>query len=144
MNSLLIKLLAGLTLLAALAGAAQYVRALRAENADLTDKLGQAKASVAARDATISSLRSDAVDKGRQQKKLDASTGAVEIVSSTIRQQIRKAVNENANARAWGDSPLPDDVIRLSARPARTGAANFGAGVPDAVAMHAAGAGAAD
>lgn len=144
MNAILIKLLAGLALLAALAGGALYVRALHAENADLTDKLGQAKASVAERDATISSLRADAADKARQQRKLDALTATVEIASSTIRQQIRKAVNENAAARAWADTPLPDDVVRLSARPARTGAATFGAGMPDDLAVHAAGAVAAD
>lgn len=144
MNSLAIKLIAGAALLTALAGGAMYVRMLRADNADLTDKLGQAKTSIEQRDAMITGLRSDAVEKGRQQKKLDASTTAVETASSTIREQIRKAVNENATARAWADSPLPDDVVRLSARPARTGAANFGAGMPDTVAVHAAGAVAAD
>ncbi|RQR78691.1 protein lysB [Burkholderia sp. Bp9015] len=144
MSSLVIKLLLGAALLGALAGGALYVRALRAENDDLTDKLGQAKASIAARDATISGLKSDAVEKGRQQTQLDSSTAAVETVTSTIRQQIRKAVNENAAARAWADTPLPDDVARLSARSARTGTANFGAAMPDAVAVHAAGAVAAD
>ncbi|HEV2641108.1 MAG TPA: hypothetical protein VGT98_00300, partial [Candidatus Elarobacter sp.] len=47
--------------------------------------------------------------------------------------------NENATVRAWADGALPDDVVRLYNRPARTGADGFGATVRTRDALHAAG-----
>ncbi|MCM2495723.1 Rz-like lysis system protein LysB [Burkholderia glumae] len=144
LSPLLIKLLAGAALVAVVGCGVMYVRAVRAERDELAGKLDTAKHDIATRDATISGLASGAVEKGRQQQQLDTATAHVEAASSKIRQQIREAVYENASARAWADTPLPDDVMRVSASPAYTSAANFGARVPAPVAVRAASAGAAN
>lgn len=143
MNPMLLRIFAGAALVAAVVGGALYVRTLHAENALLADRLDRAKHDIDARDRTITGLTRNAAEKGRQQKQLDKSTAQVEGAVSTIRQQIRKAVSENAIAHDWANTPLPPDVIRLSASPARTGATDFGAGVPAPDAVHPAGAGAA-
>ncbi|CAN0621049.1 Protein lysB [Burkholderia multivorans] len=130
MSPLLIKLFAGSALVVALAGGVLYVRALHAENAALSGQLDGAQRGIRERDTTINGLKRNAVEKGRQQLQLDTSTARVDSAVSTIRQQIREAVIENANARAWADTPLPADVVRLSASPAYAGAEHFGAGMP--------------
>ncbi|WP_201758668.1 protein lysB [Burkholderia sp. ISTR5] len=144
LSPLLVKLLAGAVLVAAVAAGVMYVRALRAERDDLSDKVAAAKHDVQTRDAVISGLRTGAADLGRQQQKLDTDTNRVEAAATARRQEIRKAVYENSTARTWADTPLPDDVVRLSATPARTGAGDIGAAVPAPVAVRAASAVAAN
>ncbi|WP_304991505.1 protein lysB [Burkholderia plantarii] len=144
LSPLMIKLLTGAALVAIAVGGVMYVRALRAEKDALTAELTSVKHDVQTRDATISGLKSHDATLGEQQQKLDRTTNNVEAASSSVRQQIRKAVYENATGRAWADTPLPDDVVRLSASPTLTGAGDFGAGVSAAVAVSAASAVAAN
>ena len=137
------KLIAGAIALALLAAGFCYVRELRAELARASLALDDARHAVAARDGTIAGLREDATEKAQQQQKLDVSTDKVAAKVEATRLQIEKVLHENPIARTWADTPLPDDVARLSASPAYAGADDFGSAVPDRDAVRAAGDGAA-
>ncbi len=143
MNPLAVKLVAGAVALALLAGGALYVRALRAELAAAQGRLACATQAVAGRDAVIGALRQDAGDKANQQQQLDVSTDKVATKLAAARVEIRKVIHENPTVRSWADTPLPDDVVRLSASPAYTGADDFSVAMPADQPMHAAGDGAA-
>ncbi|POR46742.1 LysB family phage lysis regulatory protein [Paraburkholderia eburnea] len=143
-NSIAAKLIAGALGLALLVGAVLYVRTLRAELADANHQLADANAAIASRDQTINGLRQNQKNKADQQKQLDTSTGTVATKLASARQEIRKVINENPIVRSWADTPLPDDVVRLSNTPAATGADAYRAGVSNDIALHAAGNGADD
>ncbi|KAG0167060.1 hypothetical protein DFQ30_006427 [Apophysomyces sp. BC1015] len=143
MNAFAVKLIAGAAAIALLACGALYVRALRAELADAKGQLTCAGQAVAGRDSVIGELRQDARDKAQQQQQLDASTDKVATKLAAAREEIRTVIHENPTVRSWADTPLLDDVVRLSASPAYTGADDFSAAVPADHALHAAGDGAA-
>lgn len=143
MSTIAAKLVAGAIALALLVAAFFYVRELRAELADKAHQLEQTRQAVVDRDKTINGLRDDAKDKARQQLQLDVSTQNVATKLATARQEIRKVINENPIVRTWADTPLPDDVARLSASPAYTGADDFSSTVSADKPLHAAGDGAA-
>ncbi|HDR9098354.1 TPA: protein lysB [Burkholderia vietnamiensis] len=139
MNPLAVKLIAGAAALALLAGGALYVRALRAELAAAQSQVACAGQAVAGRDSVIGALRQDASDKARQQQQLDVSTDKVATKLAAAREEIRKVIHESPTIRSWSDTPLPADVVRLSAGPAYTGADAFSAAMPADQPMHAAG-----
>ncbi|WP_321815683.1 MULTISPECIES: Rz-like lysis system protein LysB [unclassified Paraburkholderia] len=144
MNPLLAKLIACAVAGAVLVGGVVYVRALRADLADTTHQLDDARTAIAGRDKTIDGLRKNASEKAGQQKQLDTSTGTVATKLAAARQEIRKVINENPIVRTWADTPLPDDVVRLSRSAAATGADAYRAGVSDDIALHTARDGADD
>jgi LysB family phage lysis regulatory protein len=144
MNPLVAKLIACAVAGAVLAGGVLYVRTLRAELSDTTHQLDDARAAIAGRDKTIEGLRKNASDKAAQQKQLDTSAGNVATKLAAARQEIRKVINENPIVRTWADTPLPDDIVRLSGSAAATGADAYRAGVSDDMALHAARDGAED
>lgn len=113
-----------LTLLA-LTSCVLYLRAMRAELIDMRHQLADATRSIAARDGMIKRLRDDAQDKAKQQAQLDRANGAIAATLTRVRQENRRLNDENALLRAWADSPLPADVIRMSASPALTGADDY-------------------
>ncbi|UVS95941.1 Rz-like lysis system protein LysB [Burkholderia glumae] len=143
MNAIAAKLIAAAAALALLVCGALYVRALRAELADAQGRLTCAGQAVAGRDSVIGTLRQDASDKADQQQQLDESAGKVATKLAAAREEIRKVIHENPTVRSWADTPLPADVVRLSASPAYTGADAFSAAMPADQPMHAAGDGAA-
>ncbi|WP_412525924.1 Rz-like lysis system protein LysB [Burkholderia lata] len=143
MNALAVKLVAGATALVLLVGGVLYVRALRAELAVAQGQVACAGQAVAGRDSVIGALRQDARDKAHQQQQLDVSAEKVATKLAAAREEIRKVIHENPTVRSWADTPLPADVVRLSANPAYTGADDFSAAMPADQPMHAAGDGAA-
>lgn len=143
MNPLAVKLVAGAAALALLAGGVLYVRALRAELAAAQGQVACTGQAVAGRDSVIGALRQDAGDKAHQQQQLDVSTDKVATKLAAAREEIRKVIHENPTVRSWADTPLPADVVRLSASPAYTGADAFSAAMPADQPVHAAGDGAA-
>lgn len=144
MNALAAKLIAGAIALALAVAGVLYVRALRAELADANHQLVDAHAAIDGRDKTIGELRANARNKAGQQKQLDTSTGNVQTKLAAARDEIRKVIHENPIVRSWADTPLPDDVVRLSNTAAATGADAYRAGVSDSLPLHAAGNGARD
>ncbi|MCA8482557.1 Rz-like lysis system protein LysB [Burkholderia multivorans] len=143
MNAIATKLIAGAVALALLVSGALYIRALRAELADSRSKLACAGQVIAGRDTAIGELRQNASDKTKQQQQLDVSADKVAMKLAAARQEIRKVIHENSTVRSWADTPLPDDVVRLSASPAYTGADDFSAAMPADHSLHATGNGAA-
>ena len=143
MSAIASKLIACAVALALLVAGFFYVRELRAELARASLALEDARHAVAARDSTIAGLREDATEKARQQQQLDASTDKVTTKVDATRQQIQKVFHEDPIARSWADTPLPDDVARLSASPAYAGADDFGSAVSDRDAVRSTGDGAA-
>lgn len=132
-----------IALLATVAGA-MYVRALRAELAGAHNELDSIRQNVAERDDTIQRLRQDAKDKAAQQAKLDRTSGAIASTLTAVQQQNRRLTDENTDLRAWAATPLPDDVVRLHAGPALTGAGDYLERMSADEPVHAAGDGAAD
>ncbi|SES99361.1 phage lysis regulatory protein, LysB family [Burkholderia cepacia] len=138
MNPFAVKLVAGAAALALLVGGVLYVRALRAELAAAQGQVACAGQAVAGRDSVIGALRQEASDKAQQQQQLDVSTGKVATKLAAAREEIRKVIHENPTVRSWADTPLPADVVRLSASPAYSGADDFSAAMPADQPMHAA------
>ncbi|RAR53891.1 LysB family phage lysis regulatory protein [Paraburkholderia unamae] len=138
MNTLATRLIAAALALGLLIGGLLYVQVLRVKLSEQGRQLDDANQQIANRDQTIKGLRDDAKEKVNQQQQLDASTDKVMAKLSLAREDIRKVINENPTVRAWADTPLPADVIRLSGSPAATGANAFSAGVPAGDAVHAA------
>jgi LysB family phage lysis regulatory protein len=139
MNAIAVKLIAGAAALALLVSGALYIRALRAELAGSQSKLECAGQVIAGHDSVIRDLRQNDRDKAQQQEQLDVSADKVATKLAAARQEIRKVIHENPTVRSWADTPLPDDVVRLSASPAYTGADDFSAAMPADHAVHAAG-----
>ncbi|WP_074801709.1 Rz-like lysis system protein LysB [Burkholderia orbicola] len=144
MNAFAAKLAAGIVALAVCAAVALYVHGLRAELATARQQRVDAQQALAARDGVISRLQQDAAERARQQARLDRSQTAIASTLDAIRLENRRLTDENAALRAWADTRLPDDVVRLQASPALTGAGDYVEHVPDGETVHAADARAAD
>jgi LysB family phage lysis regulatory protein len=137
------KIAAGLLVLLAAAAGTLYVRMLRADLADSTHRLETALQGIAQRDDTIRRLADDAADKARQQEQLDRSRASIAAQLTDTLHENRRLRDENAEIRAWADTPLPADVARLHDRPAQTGADGHAATMPDGAALYVPGDGAA-
>lgn len=125
MNLLAARLIVVLIALGSLASGGLYMRVLAAQLSDANHQLVAAKQSIADRDQAIDRLRRDVVKKAEQQAQLDMATARVTQAVTQAHQQLRKVTNENANVRDWANTPLPDDVKRLSASPAYTGTSDY-------------------
>ncbi|WP_080419641.1 Rz-like lysis system protein LysB [Burkholderia ubonensis] len=143
MSEFAAKLAAGLLVLAACAAGALYVRELHADLAAARQQLGDARQGLADRDGTIRRLRQDAADRASQQARLDRTQNAIASKLDAVRLENRRLIDENAALRAWADTRLPDDVVRLQATPALTGADDYVGSLPDGEPVHAASARAA-
>ncbi|HWX12867.1 MAG TPA: Rz-like lysis system protein LysB [Trinickia sp.] len=143
MNAITAKLLAGALLLLALAAAVMHVRELRARLADTARQLTDVRQGIADRDNAITRLQQDAQAKAEQQARLDRTNGTIATALASVQRENGRLINENATLRAWADTPLPADVVRMSASPALTGATDYSAAVPACHALHDAGDGAA-
>lgn len=113
-----------------------YVRTLRAERTTAQQEASDAKQGVIDRDAMIARLRQDAKDKARQQQKLDQDRTGIAARLADIQRENRKLHDENEAYRAWADTPLPDDVVRMQSSPALTGASDYLAGMPAGDTVH--------
>ncbi|PYE27973.1 LysB family phage lysis regulatory protein [Paraburkholderia silvatlantica] len=130
---------AALVALLAVAAAVFYVRELRAELAESALQLAGANRGIVDRDDTIKRLQDDAAEKARQQKQLDSTRAAIASQLETVLTENRRLKDENAEIRAWADTPLPFDIARLHNTPAQTGADDYAAAVSDRAALHAPG-----
>ncbi|WP_343675138.1 Rz-like lysis system protein LysB [Paraburkholderia heleia] len=130
---------AALVALLAVAAAVFYVRELRAELAESALQLAGANQGIVDRDDTIKRLQDDAAEKARQQKQLDSTRAAIASRLETALTENRRLKDENAEIRAWADTPLPFDIARLHDTPAQTGADDYAAAVSDRTALHAPG-----
>jgi LysB family phage lysis regulatory protein len=137
--SLAAKILAGLLVLVAIDLGVVYVRALHSELDERTQQLDDARQGIADRDDTINRLQDDAADKAKQQQQLDRARSAITSQLDAALQENRRLRDENAEIRAWADTPLPFDVARLHNTAAQTGADDYAAAVSDRVALHAPG-----
>lgn len=142
--SLTARLAACLMAVLAVVACALYVRVLRAELADAGRQLAGAKADIGQRDGVIRRLGQAEKDRAAQQAQLDHTNGAIAVKLAAAQQDNRRLLHENAALRAWADTPLPDDVVRLHAGPALTGARDYLEHVPAGESVHAAGDGPTD
>lgn len=141
--SLTVKIGASALALLALAAAVCYVRELRAELAASAQQLDVARQGITDRDDTIKRLQHDAADKAQQQQKLDRARASIASQLDTALQENRRLKDENAEIRAWADTPLPFDIARLHDTTAQTGADDHAAAVSDRAALLVPGDGAA-
>lgn len=130
------KIGAALVALLAVAAVVFYVRELRAELAESALQLAGANQGIVDRDDTIKRLQDDAAEKARQQKQLDSTRAAIASQLETALQQNRRLKDENAEIRAWADTPLPFDIARLHNTAAQTGVDDYAAAVSDRAALH--------
>ncbi|RQR50466.1 LysB family phage lysis regulatory protein [Burkholderia sp. Bp9140] len=107
-------------------GGWQYVRALRLELHQASAAAAQAKQSLSQRDDVIDRLLRDANEKDEQRAQLEKTRQAVDAALAAYRKELRSLIDENPAVREWAATPLPDDVRRLHARPAATGADDYG------------------
>ncbi|KEZ07170.1 protein lysB [Burkholderia sp. MSh2] len=138
MNGFAAKCAACLVTLAACAAAALYLHALHADLALARQQLVDARQTLAGRDGVIARMQQDAAARAQQQARLDRSQTAIASKLDAIRLENRRLTDENAALRAWAGTPLPDDVVRLQANPALTGADAYVDHVPDGEPLHAA------
>ncbi|RQS11260.1 protein lysB [Burkholderia sp. Bp9002] len=143
MSELAAKFAAGVLVLAACAAAALHVRELHADLAAARQQLADARQGLADRDGAIQRLQQDAAERASQQARLDRTQNAIASKLDAVRLENRRLIDENAALRAWADTRLPDDVVRLQANPALTGADDYVGRLPDGEPVHAAGARAA-
>ncbi|MFM0485424.1 LysB family phage lysis regulatory protein [Paraburkholderia graminis] len=129
--------------LAALAafGAWQYVSALRAELATVQETARTEHETVGRRDATIADLQKRQRDDALALAQLERTRQGIAADLAARKSELETLKRENETVRAWADGALPDDVKRLYANPALTGAVD--AAMRAGNGLHAAGDGAA-
>lgn len=129
MNALAVRLAplalrAGAALLVALAIVAGwfYVSGLRAELAATHDDASRKAATIREREATIAQMQGREREHARALVKLAEKQKGVAAQLAQSAHDFETLKNENPDVRAWADSPLPDDIVRMYDQPAFTGA----------------------
>lgn len=115
-----------------------YVKALRAELVDAQNTARSAQETVGRRDATIADMQKKEREHTTALAQLEAKRGRIAASLAQTETDFEALKHENEALRAWADSPLPDDVVRLYSRPAITGADDWLA-MRAGHALHAAG-----
>ncbi|NIE83942.1 MULTISPECIES: Rz-like lysis system protein LysB [unclassified Burkholderia] len=128
-----------LAVLAAGGAGYEYTRLLQERLAGATAAASQARQDADARDAVIARLTSQVREQDAQRAQLERTRGQVDARLASYQQQLRKLIDENQAIRAWADTALPDDVVRLHASPALAGADDYAQRLRDGDALHAAG-----
>jgi LysB family phage lysis regulatory protein len=110
--------------LAALAafGAWQYVKALRAELATAQETARTAQETVGRRDAALADLQQKQRDNALALAQLERTRQGIAADLAARKSELETLKRESETVRAWADGALPDDVVRLYASPALTGA----------------------
>ncbi|HDR8929210.1 TPA: hypothetical protein QDA78_005674 [Burkholderia vietnamiensis] len=99
-----------------------YVKSLRAELTAAQGDAREAHETVGQRDATIADLQTKAREHAKALVQLEAKRDGIAARLAQTETDFEALKNENEALRAWADSRLPDDVVRLYERPALTGA----------------------
>jgi LysB family phage lysis regulatory protein len=115
-----------------------YVKALRAELVDAQNTARSAQETVGRRDATIADMQKKEREHTTALAQLEAKRDRIAASLAQTETDFEALKHENEALRAWADSPLPDDVVRLYSRPAITGADDWLA-MRAGHALHAAG-----
>lgn len=141
MNAIAVRVIVIGAVVGAGIGAGLYVKALRADLDAAQLEEHDARETVGRRDAQIADLQKQQRDHATQLAQLEKTRQGIAADLAARKTELEKLKRENENVRAWADGALPDDVVRLYASPALTGAddATMRAGNG----MHAAGVGAA-
>jgi LysB family phage lysis regulatory protein len=110
--------------LAALAafGAWQYVKALRADLATAQETARTAQETVGRRDAALADLQQKQRDNALALAQLERTRQGIAADLAARKSELETLKRESETVRAWADGALPDDVVRLYASPALTGA----------------------
>jgi LysB family phage lysis regulatory protein len=135
-NRLAGKLIAALVTLAALLAGASYVRALRADLASVNRQLIDARKRITERDSALERVRLDAANKVTQQIQLTRTHDAIASKLAAARLENRRLIDETAELRAWADTRLPDDVVRLHTSPTLASANDYIERVPGGEPLH--------
>jgi LysB family phage lysis regulatory protein len=115
-----------------------YVKALRAELVDAQNTARSAQETVGRRDATIADMQKKEREHTTALAQLEAKRDRIAASLAQTETDFEALKHENEALRAWADSPLPDDVVRLYSRPAINGADDWLA-MRAGHALHAAG-----
>ncbi len=106
------------------AGGFLYVKALRADLATAENAAHTAQETVGRRDATIVDLQKRQRDAAIALAQLERTRQGIAADLAARKSELETLKRENETVRAWADGALPDDVVRLYASPALTGADN--------------------
>jgi LysB family phage lysis regulatory protein len=142
MKAIALRVLAVELVVFAIAAGLLYVKALRAELADAKLTAHTAQETVGRRDATIADMQKKEREHATVLAQLEAKRERIAASLAQTETDFEALKHENEALRAWADSPLPDDVVRLYSRPAITGADDWLA-MRARHALHAAGDGTA-
>jgi LysB family phage lysis regulatory protein len=99
-----------------------YVKSLRAELVDAQNTARTAQETVGRRDAAIADLQKKEREHAKALAQLDAKRAGIAAQLAQSERDFETLKNEKPDVRAWADSPLPDDLVRMYDRPAITGA----------------------
>ena len=138
MKAIALRVLAVALVVLAIAAGWFYVKALRAELADAQNTARTAQETVGRRDATIADMQKIEREHATALAQLEAKRERIAASLAQTETDFKALKHENEALRAWADSSLPDDVVRLYSRPAITGADDWLA-MRAGHALHAAG-----
>lgn len=99
-----------------------YVRELRAEMTDAQNTAQTAQEAVGRRDAQLADMQKKEREHAQALAQLEAKRAGIAAQLAQTERDFETLKNEKPEIRAWADSPLPDDIVRMYDRPARTGA----------------------
>jgi LysB family phage lysis regulatory protein len=139
MTSIAARLVVCLVAALALVAAWFYVQALRGDLAAAQDAAQTAQETVGRRDALIVDLQKKEREHATQLAQLEGKRQAVAATLSARESELETLKRENETVRAWADGALPDDVVRLYASPALTGADEYLSHMRAGNALHDAG-----
>ena len=122
MKAIALRVLAVALVVLAIAAGWFYVKALRAELADAQNTARTAQETVGRRDATIADMQKIEREHATALAQLEAKRERIAASLAQTETDFKALKHENEALRAWADSSLPDDVVRLYSRPAITGA----------------------
>ena len=138
MKAIALRVLAVALVVLAIAAGWSYVKALRAELVDAQNTARTAQETVGRRDATIADMQKKEREHTTALAQLEAKRDRIAASLAQTETDFEALKHENEALRAWADSPLPDDVVRLYSRPAITEADDWLA-MRAGHALHAAG-----
>lgn len=138
MKAIALRVLAVALVVLAIAAGWFYVKASRAELVDAQNTARTAQETVGWRDATIADMQKKEREHTTALAQLEAKRAGIAASLAQTEADFEALKHENEALRAWADSPLPDDVVRLYSRPAITGADDWLA-MRAGHALHAAG-----
>ncbi|MFM0244268.1 Rz-like lysis system protein LysB [Paraburkholderia sediminicola] len=122
MNAIAVRVIVIGAVVAAGIGAGLYVKALRADLDTAQLEAHDARETVGRRDAQIADLQKQQRDQATQLAQLEKTRQGIAADLAARKSELERLKRENESVRAWADGALPDDVVRLYASPALTGA----------------------